>query len=167
MIIPNQRLGENLRTVEERYIDNLKKMDSINKANDKQINNDQEAEEWKVIPGWEGYYEASNIGNIRSIKRYLEVPHPHNGMLYIRPYGGKLLSPKTGDGGYLYVNLWRDNQGHMRAVHRLVCGAFTGYIPENLVCNHIDSVRSNNNISNLEFVTQKENLSHARAIGSR
>ena len=121
-------------------------------------------EEWKEIPGWVGYYEASNLGNIRSIKRYLEVPHPHSGMLYIRPYGGQQLSPKTGDGGYLYVSLWRENKGHMCAVHRLVCGAFTGHIPNELVCNHIDANRSNNTIQNLEFITQKENLEHARKL---
>ena len=124
-------------------------------------------EVWKEVPGWEGYYEASNLGNIRSVTRYYNIQHSRTGSTYIKPYVGKVLSPKVGDGGYLYVNLWRDNKGYTRAVHRLVCGAFLGHIPDNLVCNHLDSNRKNNSLSNLEFVTQKENLAHAKRTGSK
>jgi len=124
-------------------------------------------EVWSSIPGWEDYYEASNFGRIRSVKRLLTVPHGKGKTILSRWYGGKVLSPKVGHGNYLYVNLWRDNVGKMHAVHRCVLGAFSKDIPSHLVCNHIDSNRQNNFVDNLEFITQKENLEHARNLGSK
>ena len=124
-------------------------------------------EVWKPIPLWEGLYEASSAGRIRSVKRYIERPHWTGKTTYIQSYGGKILSPKIGDGGYLYVNLCRENKGHMRAVHRLVCAAFNGNAPSWLVCNHINHSRQDNTINNLEFITQKENLQHAKNAGRR
>lgn len=116
---------------------------------------------WKDIPNWVGLYQASNLGSIRSVRRTTVRPHARTGTLYAQPYGGVVLSPKTGRGGYLYVNLWKENKGHMRAVHRLVCSAFNGEADNNLVCNHKDHNRANNQITNLEFITQSENLIHA------
>lgn len=114
-------------------------------------------EEWKDIPSWRGLYQASSFGRIKSVINVREVYGKHG--LYQRPYGGTILSPKTGDGGYLYVNLWKENIGHMRAVHRLVCEAFNPNKDfETLVTNHLDGNRANNLPSNLEFITQKENL---------
>ena len=124
-------------------------------------------EEWRPIPDWEQLYEASNLGRVRSVKRVLKRPHWTGKCLYKQSYGGKILSPKVGDGGYLYVNLWKNNKGHMRAVHRLVCAAFNGAAPSYLVCNHINHNRQDNTLTNLEFVTQKENLQHAKNAGRR
>lgn len=122
---------------------------------------------WEDIPGWIGYYQASNLGRIRSMRRSTIRPHSVSKGLYAQPYGGFVLSPKTGRGDYLYVNLWRNNKRHMRAVHRLVCAAFKGLPIANLVCNHIDHNRQNNTVENLEFITQKENLQHAKNAGRR
>jgi hypothetical protein len=121
---------------------------------------------WKDIPSWQGLYQASSFGRIRSILNERTVYGKHG--WYTRCYGGQLLSPKVGQGNYLYVNLWNANKGHMRAVHRLVCEAFN-YHPNyaNLVCNHIDHNRQNNYANNLEFITQKENLEHAKICGRR
>lgn len=114
-------------------------------------------EVWKDIPSWKGLYQASSLGNIRSVKNYRKVLGKWGP--YTRAYGGQSISPKVGRGGYLYVNLWNANKGHMRAVHRLVCETFNPHVNfENLVTNHVDGNRQNNHYLNLEFITQKENL---------
>ena len=117
-------------------------------------------EEWRDIPSWLGLYQASSLGNIRSIENERTVLGRWG--KYTRSYGGRLLSPKLGDGGYLYVNLWNANKGHMRTVHRLVCEAFNHHPNfEFLVTNHIDGDRQNNHYLNLEFISQKENVADA------
>jgi len=117
-------------------------------------------EDWKDIPSWMGLYQASSYGRIRSIENEQTVVGRWGE--YTRTYGGYILSPKIGDGGYLYVNLWKNNKGYMRAVHRLVCEAWNPRPEfETLVTNHLDGNRQNNNYLNLEFITQKENVDHA------
>ena len=117
---------------------------------------------WVDIPSWQDLYQASSEGRIRSVERKLVVIGAWGE--YVRSYGGYLLSPKEGDGGYLYVNLWKGNKGHMRAVHRLVCEAFSG-CGEGLVCNHLDFNKKNNSPQNLEFVTQKQNVNWSKQHG--
>jgi hypothetical protein len=136
-------------------------------ANEKQVDGthykkygDIQPEEWKDIPSWLGLYQASSLGRIRSIENERTVEGRWGE--YTRSYGGQILSPKIGDGGYLYVNLWNANKGHMRAVHRLVCESFNPSLNhEYLVTNHLDGNRQNNHYLNLEFITQKENVKHA------
>jgi hypothetical protein len=136
-------------------------------ANEKQVGGKHyskygnlQPEEWRDIPSWQGLYQASSYGNIRSIENERTVLGRWGE--YTRSYGGSVLSPKVGDGNYLYVNLWNANRGHMRAVHRLVCEAFCPNPNfEFLVTNHIDGNRQNNHYLNLEFVSQKENVAHA------
>ena len=121
-----------------------------------------DCEEWKSIPGWDGYYEASSLGMIRSVRRILSRPHPKNPLLIRdRAYGGKILSPKIGSGGYPAVSLWKNNRGVTIEVHRLVCSAFTGLMPNGLDVNHINGCRTDNRSINLEWVTRKENLMHS------
>lgn len=123
-------------------------------------------EEWKDIPSWQGLYQASSFGNIRSLENSRQICH--RGVVYTRTYGGKQLSPKRGRGGYLYVNLWKNNCGHMRAVHRLVCEAFNPHKNSSfLVVNHKDGNPQNNFFTNLEFITQKENLLDAAKRNGR
>lgn len=125
-------------------------------------------EEWRCIPGWESYYEASNTGLIRSVPRKLLRAHPlfKNGTQN-RIYGGKILSPKLSKEGYTYVNLYINNKGFMRAVHRLVCAAFTGKMEDKLDVNHINGCRSDNRAENLEWLTRRENLMHAEKVLGR
>jgi hypothetical protein len=125
--------------------------------------------EWRPIPGWEGHYEASNAGNIRSVRRVLSRAHPKSpARVQVRSYGGKVLSPKTSANGYAAVNLWRDNKGTTVDVHRLVCAAFNGAAPRGMDVNHINGCRTDNRPNNLEWVTRRENLLHAeRVLGSK
>lgn len=103
-------------------------------------NNIQEI--WKPVPGYEGQYQASNFGKIRSFKR------------------NKVRVLKQGKtrNGYYMVNLRRNNVKKYSSVHRLVWSAFNGAIPEGLEINHRDEDKANNALLNLELVTRKENI---------
>ena len=106
------------------------------------MNNDQE--EWRWIPGYEGMYMVSSIGNVRSHKRKK----------------WKIMIP-TLTKGYKTVPLQIGPKDFKRwYVHRLVCLAFIPNKNKKPSINHKDSNRLNNHISNLEWVTPKENTAH-------
>ena len=94
---------------------------------------------WKDIKGYEGLYQVSNIGRVRSLKNDI-----------LKPFICK------GDGHY-YVGLYREGICKRYAVHRLVADTFIPN-PNNLLCvNHIDEVKTNNIVSNLEWCTYRYN----------
>ena len=99
---------------------------------------------WKDIPGYEGKYQISNLGNVMSLhfKR--------------SPTNKRLLKPMSDNGyGYLKVML-RDNGSYkMKSIHRLVAEAFIPNPEEKPNVNHIDSNPKNNRVDNLEWCTQK------------
>lgn len=99
---------------------------------------------WKDIEGYEGLYQVSNKGRVKSF---------HSGE-------GKIMKPGTHPLGYKSVTLFKDKKGKVAKVHRLVAQAFIPN-PENLpVINHKDENPSNNNVENLEWCTQKYNLNY-------
>lgn len=102
-------------------------------------------EEWKDITEYEGLYQVSNLGNVRSI---------NNGKL-------KLLKNVIGSSGYYQVTLSNKGNQKQKRVHQLVAAAFLNHQPNgyNLVVNHKDLNKLNNNINNLEIVTNRKNTS--------
>lgn len=106
---------------------------------------------WKDIPNYEGYYQVSNIGNVKSMTRL--------------NYRGYLISEKilrTGNVyGYKYVILLKDRIRRIYRVHKLVAMAFLKHEPcgMRLVVNHINHDKSDNRLSNIEIITQRENAS--------
>lgn len=111
--------------------------------------------EWKPIEGYEGLYEVSNLGDVRSIDRTviskLGIP---------RRLKSHTLIPSQNN-GYLQVQLWKDNKPKTVGVHILVAKAFVeGYAP-GLIVNHKDGNKSKNESTNLEWITQQENVQHA------
>ena len=111
-----------------------------------------EQEQWKPIQEFNGEYEVSNLGRVRSMKRYYGVV-------------GRIMPQTIQRKGYYAVTLWMNNKAYCRKVHRLVIEAFTPN-PDNLPCiNHIDGNKLNNHVSNLEWCTYQANMQHAVRTG--
>ena len=106
-------------------------------------------EEWRPIPGFEGVYEASDHGRIRSLDRsVMKNGRPHR-------LQGRVLAPiTTSKYGYLRVSLGREN---LKFVHRLVAEAFIGD-GTGLDVDHRDGDPGNNHVSNLRYLTHAENM---------
>ncbi len=108
-------------------------------------------ETWKPIKGYEGLYEVSNLGNLRSLDR-----HVMNGNQY-RLLKGKPKKPSPDSDGYLITNLSKNGQVKTYFVHRLVAEAF---IPNPNVLpfiDHINTVKDDNKVENLRWCTHNKN----------
>jgi hypothetical protein len=112
-----------------------------------------EGEEWRDVAGWENLYMVSSFGRVASMKRF--VPSV-SGLRTINP---KLLSPTPKRNGYLSIILCRGaNKRSYALVHRLVAIAFIPNPDNKPMIDHIDRVRTNNNINNLRWCTLSENM---------
>lgn len=110
---------------------------------------------WKSIPGYEGLYEVSNTGQIRSLDMYVKV-----GFGAYRLQKGKVLSPAKDKYGYLVVSLTYNGKHKTIKVHRLVAQAFIEN-PDNLPeVNHKDEDKTNNIVENLEWCNHKYNMNY-------
>jgi len=114
---------------------------------------------WKEIENFKAY-EVSNLGNVRSIERL--VNHPSGGKAIRRSVMLKKLPDKD---GYLKVNLKVNKKTNTRTVHRLVASAFIPNPKNKPQVNHIDGVKNNNIVENLEWNTLSENRTHAYNTG--
>ena len=110
---------------------------------------------WTAIPGYDGFYEVSNYGNVRSLTRF--VPYGrHKGMVYT----GRDLKLFV-SGAYLSVKLAKAGITKTRYVHELVLLAFVGQRPEldgRGEIRHLDGDKTNNQLVNLVYGTVKENM---------
>ena len=116
-------------------------------------------EEWKDIPNYEGLYQASNLGRIKSLER---IDARGNRLLK-----EKILKPQINDSGYYRIKLQKQSIIKFYYVHRIVYEAFNGQIPEGLQVNHINEVKTDNRLSNLNLMTQKENINFGTGIERR
>lgn len=119
-------------------------------------------EMWKDIPGFEGHYQASSLGRIRSVDRIKEVQHPMGGLRHVR-YPGKVLAIGINKLGYARVNLYHASN---HRVATLVASAFLGPRPEGMEICHSDGNRINNAITNLRYDTKSNNEKDKRAHGT-
>lgn len=116
---------------------------------------DQSSSEfWKPVPGYEGMYEVSDLGNVRALRRT-----SYQGSVQRTLRGGKLAAFRNTD-GYLLVRLFRDGIGKNERVNRLVARAFLGEPQSGQQVNHINGDRRDNRLVNLEWVTPTENMLH-------
>jgi len=107
-------------------------------------------EVWKDIPEYEGLYQVSNLGNVKSLDRVSSIG---------RKLKGKTLKNGLCGSGYCVVCLFKNGKSKTKTIHKLVSIAFLNHTPcgFELVVNHIDRNRVNNNLYNLEIITQREN----------
>jgi len=111
------------------------------------------SETWKSIPGYEGCYSASSFGRVRSEDRF--VKH-RSGKRKVR---SRILSQcKAGPDSRLYVSLWKENNGRMFYVHKVVLLAFRGFPVPGTESSHVDGDKYNNSISNLLWESHSDNL---------
>lgn len=117
-------------------------------------------ERWKDIKGYEGLYQVSSFGRVRSLDMTVMQKHHWSGKIIPHNYKGKILTgSKSGD--YVLVDLHKNKQTERCLVHRLVAGAFLIREPEENYINHKDGNTKNNNVSNLEWCTQSYNIQYA------
>lgn len=119
-------------------------------------------EVWKDIEGYEGVYQISNFGKIKSLERSLRRS---NGVIQTR--NERLLRQSENMFGYLMVTLHLENSKKTIAVHRLVAKAFVTQKKGCIEVNHIDGNKQNNMADNLEWCTRKQNVDHSFDKGLR
>ena len=114
-----------------------------------------ESEIWKDVVGYEGFYQVSNKGNVRSVERRDSRGHRR---------GGRILKPTYDTDGYLRVTLCKNGKHKTKKVHRLVAEAFIPNLESLPHVNHMDEVKDNNELSNLEWCTHKYNMNYGTLI---
>jgi hypothetical protein len=112
-------------------------------------------EVWKDVIGYEGLYQVSNLGNVKSLDRYI---YKKNGSVH-RFQKGAMLKNVCGKDGYLTTGLTKDNTRKGYKVHQLVAMAFLGHKPcgHKIVVDHINDIKTDNRVENINLVTNREN----------
>jgi hypothetical protein len=116
-------------------------------------------EEWRDIPKWEGYYQASSLGRIRSKDR----TQFHSRTFIAFEKKGKIRKLQEHPSGYKTVRLCKKGKCSTLKVHRLVCSAFYGESIGEV--NHKDGDKGNNEAINLEWCTRAKNIQHSYELG--
>ena len=112
---------------------------------------------WKDIEGFEGLYQVSNLGRVRSLDRVVIRPHPKDKHLCEYKIKGRILVQLPSTNGYHSVNLHKEQMQIHVTVHRLVARAFVPGYFDGAHVNHKDENKHNNQADNLEWVTIREN----------
>lgn len=111
---------------------------------------------WKEIPGYEGQYEVSDRGRVRSLDRVTS---------HGRKRKGKVLSTVPGSKGYPQLKLSRDGVSNMRSVHALMAETFFGPRPPGMFVSHLNDVKADCRLENLAYQTPEQNTADAARNG--
>lgn len=117
-------------------------------------------EVWRSVLGYEGSYEVSSIGRVRSVDRTTVASNGH-----VKSYKGQLLAQGLSSHGYPVVNLVRNGRGSTKAVHSLVLGAFVGPKPDKCEACHQNCDKTDNRLENLRWDTRAANLADSSKAG--
>lgn len=123
-------------------------------------------EVWRDVQGYEGLYQVSNLGNVKSMER--EITRTlKNGKISTFIKKEKVLKAPLDISGYPRVSLYKDGKSNFVFVHRLVAQMFLDDVEltTEMQVNHKDGIKNNNHVENLEWCTRSENLKHAHEIG--
>ena len=115
---------------------------------------------WKAVKDYEGLYEVSNTGRVRSLERKVRSGKG----CPTRTLRGAVMRPQVSR-GYVRLMLCKDGKRKWHSVHRLVAMAFLPNPEELAVINHLDGNKGNNHIGNLQWCTPSENALHAFRTG--
>lgn len=110
-------------------------------------------EVWRPVVGYEQYYSVSNLGRVRN-----EVSRNKH-------YAGLIRTGDANHDGYLRLSLSADGGRRKVFVHRIVADAFLGQCPDGYEVNHKNGIKTDNAVSNLEYVSHKSNMHHALNTG--
>ena len=108
---------------------------------------------WLPIKGFEGYYEISDEGILRSLDRTIITSNGNS-----RRLKGQEIKPNPNNKGYLQGRMRRDGEQTTQTIHKMVYETFIGEIPEGLEIDHIDNDKTNNKLSNLRLLTHSQNM---------
>lgn len=122
-------------------------------------------ETWKQVVGYEGLYEVSNLGRVRSLDR--EIVAERGGKPFRYKMKGRIIAPQERKHGYLSVCLYgkesKNGRFHQVSVHRIVAEAFIPNPNGYSEVNHIDENKQNNSLSNLEWCDHIYNTNYGTA----
>lgn len=123
-------------------------------------------EKWVDIIGYEGIYQVSNCGRVKSLDRiiYFTGANQFGSFSTSKKIKGRIIQPSLNKDGYYQISLYKNGKAENKFVHQLVAIAFIPNPQNKPTVNHRDGEKTNNNANNLEWATEKEQQYHSRNV---
>ena len=122
---------------------------------------------WKDIKDYEGLYQVSNLGNVRSLDMIIMQLHYWSKKYVKHIYKGRLLKGSKNSNGYKVITLHKGKKTEKKLLHKIIAETFIPNPNNYNYINHKDNNPSNNNVNNLEWCTQSYNIKYAYEKGNK